>query len=154
MLENVRHLTFSKSTITLLFIAAIAFLVAGWVLGIAVAMSALAGGAVALGGPQLVTFDPAPIGAALAGIGVASLLTAIGAGFGFASWLAALRNTWGLEDKAWFLGLLGLGVARFGWLALIAYVLRGPDAAKAASRASQPRFRQRPLDTPSETDHA
>ena len=136
MLTNVQRLTLSKPAITRLFIAAVAFLGVGWLIGIVVVISAVANGAIALGGPQLVTVNPGPLTGAVAGLGVAALITGIGTVGLFVCWLAALRNTWGLEDKAWFLGILGLGVARFGWVALVAYILRGPDAAKAASRVA------------------
>lgn len=97
-------------------------------------ISALANGAIAFGGPQLVVVNPGPLAGAVAGLGVAALVAGIGTVGVFVCWAAALRNTWGLENKAWFLGILGLGMARSGWVALVAYILRGPDAAKAASR--------------------
>jgi hypothetical protein len=43
------------------------------------------------------------------------------------SWLAALLNTWQLEDKLWFASLLALGLLGFGVVAMIAYVVAGPD---------------------------
>jgi hypothetical protein len=42
-----------------------------------------------------------------------------------------LLNTSRLEDKAWFAALLVLGLISLGWVAMIAYVLRGPDSAVA-----------------------
>ena len=41
--------------------------------------------------------------------------------------IAALLNTWQLEDKAWFASLLALGLLGFGVVAMIAYVVAGPD---------------------------
>jgi len=35
-----------------------------------------------------------------------------------------------LEDKTWFLVLLVLGLLSFGFFAMIAYVLAGPDGAR------------------------
>ena len=38
-----------------------------------------------------------------------------------------LLNTWQLESKAWFVALLLLGIFNFGFLAMIAYLIAGPD---------------------------
>jgi hypothetical protein len=46
------------------------------------------------------------------------------------SWLAALINTWQLGDKMWFASLLALGLLGFGVIAMIAYVVAGPDGTK------------------------
>ena len=46
------------------------------------------------------------------------------------SWIAALVNTWQLEDKLWFAALLALGLLGFGVIAMIAYVVAGPDGTK------------------------
>ena len=44
-----------------------------------------------------------------------------------AAWVGALLNTSSLEDKTWFATLLVLGLVSLGWVAVIAYVLTGPD---------------------------
>ena len=36
-------------------------------------------------------------------------------------------NTWQLDSKAWFIGLLLLGIFNLGFFAMVAYVLAGPD---------------------------
>ena len=46
------------------------------------------------------------------------------------SWIGALLNTWQLEDKLWFVSLLALGLLGFGVVAMIAYVVAGPDGEK------------------------
>jgi uncharacterized membrane protein len=46
------------------------------------------------------------------------------------SWIGALLNTWQLEDKLWFAALLALGLLGFGVVAMIAYVVAGPDGTK------------------------
>lgn len=123
----------SKPTITRLFVVAIAFVVAGSVGGTAVVIGGLANGAVAFGGSQLITLDPGPLAGTVVGLVVASLLTAIGTLAAVASWAAALLNTYRLEDKTWFVGLLVLGLVSLGWLAMIAYVVKGPDGATGAA---------------------
>lgn len=123
----------SKPTITRLFMVAIVFMVAGAVSGTAIVIAALANGAVTFGGSQLITLDPGPLAGAIVGLIVASLLTAAGTVAAVASWAAALLNTSRLEDKTWFLALLVLGLVSLGWVAMIAYVLRGPDGATAVA---------------------
>ena len=46
---------------------------------------------------------------------------------GLVSWIGALLNTSRLEDKTWFIVLLVLGLVSFGLVAMIAYVIAGPD---------------------------
>jgi hypothetical protein len=142
MLEKFQTLTMSKPAITRLFKVAITFVVAGTVSGTAVVIWALANGAIGIGGPQFVTVNAGPVAGALVGLIIASLLTGIGTVAAVVSWAGALLNTARLEDKAWFSALLVLGLISLGWLAMIAYVLRGPDStaapvASAAQRASQ-----------------
>ena len=73
-----------------------------------------------------------------------------GAGFravphhvGLVAWIGALLNTWQLYSKAWFIGLLLLGILNLGFFAMVAYVLAGPDgttnaAVRRAQAATQP----------------
>ena len=49
---------------------------------------------------------------------------------GLVSWIGALLNTSQLESKTWFLVLLLLGIFSFGLVAMIAYVVAGPDSAQ------------------------
>jgi hypothetical protein len=49
-----------------------------------------------------------------------------------AAWIGALVNTYQIEDKAWFIillagGLLGLVSGVFGFAAMVAYLVAGPD---------------------------
>ena len=55
---------------------------------------------------------------------------AAGAVAAIASWIGALLNTFRLDDKTWFVSLLVLGLCSFGWLAMAAYVVAGPDSTK------------------------
>ncbi len=52
---------------------------------------------------------------------------------GFVSWIGALLNTAKLERKKWFVGLLLLGIFNFGFFAMIAYLIAGPDGATDAA---------------------
>lgn len=136
MIEKLENLTMSKPAITRLFKVAVAFVVAGGVSGTAVVIWALANGAVAIGGPQFVTVNAGPFAGAIVGLMIASLLTGIGTVAAVVSWAGALLNTGRLEDKAWFTALLVSGLVSLGWVALIAYVLRGPDSTQAAEASA------------------
>jgi hypothetical protein len=67
------------------------------------------------------------------GLGMVSGL-AMGGGMiaGLVSWIGALLITSQLESKAWFLALLLLGIFSFGFVAMIAYVVAGPDGTAEA----------------------
>lgn len=134
MFEKLDRFSMSKTAITRLFKVAVAFVVAGAVSGAAVWIWALANGAIAFGGPQFVTFDPATVGGAIVGLSLASLVTAAGSVAAVVSWAGALLNTSHLENKSWFIALLGLGMVSLGWLALIAYIVKGPDSASSTGQ--------------------
>lgn len=117
----------SKSTVSRLFGAAIAAVVAGLTIGIVTVVAAIAGGAIAIGGPQVVTVNGGALAWTIAALVIASLVVAAGAIAAIASWVGALLNTSRLEDKTWFVVLLVLGLVSLGWVAMIAYVVVGPD---------------------------
>jgi hypothetical protein len=109
----------SKSTITRLFVGAIVVVAAGLVLVLAALWAAVASDLV-------VTVTLVVVG---------SLALLAGAAAGVASWIGALLNTAQLEDKTWFVSLLVLGLFSAGVLAMVAYVLAGPDGNESASIA-------------------
>lgn len=125
--------TWSKSTIATLFKVGVACVVAGSVGGTAVVVWAIANGAVAFGGPQVVTVDPGPIAGAVVGLAIVSALIIAGTAAAILSWVAALLNTVRLQDKAWFVALLALGVMSLGWAAMVAYLVAGPDSTATTS---------------------
>ena len=118
----------SKSMVDRLFIAAIVAVIAGWVIAIAAILAALAGGAVVIGGPNVVTLNGEAFASSLVVLAIASLLVAGGTIAGVASWIGALFNTARLDDKTWFVVLLVLGIWSFGFVAMVAYVVAGPDS--------------------------
>jgi hypothetical protein len=129
----------SKSTVTRLFFGAIVALVVGLVVALATVVAAIPGGVVAVGGPNVVSFDGEVFAESLPWLLIAALVFAGGTVAALASWIGALLNTWQLEDKTWFVALLVLGLLSFGWVAMAAYVIAGPDAtspsvARLASR--------------------
>jgi hypothetical protein len=117
----------SKTTITRLFIAANVAFVLGVVVALATVIAAVAEGVVTIGGPNAVTVDGAAFAGALGWLLLAGLILAGGFIAAVASWIGALFNTSQLEDKTWFIALLALGLFSFGWVAMVAYVVAGPD---------------------------
>ena len=57
---------------------------------------------------------------------------------GLVSWIGALLNTSQLDSKTWFLVLLLLGIFNFGFFAMTAYLIAGPDGTALAPRRSAP----------------
>ena len=63
---------------------------------------------------------------------------------GLVSWIGALLNTWQLESKTWFAVLLLLGIFNFGFFAMIAYVIAGPDGRLRRPSGGRGSRRRRP----------
>ena len=116
---------------TRLFVGAIVAFGAGLVFGIAALWAAMASDAIDLGGSDVVDVNGGS-GAwtALGLVIVGSLAILGGTVAAVVSWIGALLNTWQLEDKTWFASLLALGLLGFGVVAMIAYVVAGPDGTK------------------------
>ena len=117
----------SKTTVTRLFVGANVAIVVGAVLALGTVVSALANGVITIGGPNVVTIDGEVFGGAFGWLLLAALVLAGGALATVASFVGALLNTWQLDDKTWFIALLALGLFSFGWVAMVAYVVAGPD---------------------------
>jgi hypothetical protein len=143
MITSIDTIRASKRTVTRLFIGAVVALAVGVVLGVAALWSALASDAIDIGGSNLVDVNGGSgAWAALALVVVGSVVLVVGTIAGVASWIGALLNTWQLDDKLWFGALLGLGLLGLGVVAMIAYVVAGPDGTKpSGSRVMSPAVR-------------
>ena len=53
---------------------------------------------------------------------------------GLIAWIGALLNTWQFESKAWFVGLLLLGIFNLGFFAMVAYILAAPSGPSPTTR--------------------
>ena len=124
----------SKSTVVKLFVGGVVSIVAGAILGFATIWVAYANGAFVMNGPDVTGLQPGAFAWSAVGIFVMAIIAVIG-GFvvGLVSWIGALLNTAELEDKSWFLLLLVLGLLSFGIVAMIAYVVAGPDGRRMAA---------------------
>jgi hypothetical protein len=140
----------SKKNVTRLFVGATVAVGAGLVLGFAALWAALAGDAINFGGSHVIDVNGGS-GAwtALGLVIVGSLAILGGTVAAVVSWIGALLNTWQLEDPTWFASLLALGLLGFGVVAMIAYVVAGPDGTKQG--VARPRI-PGPARTSSETD--
>jgi hypothetical protein len=125
----------SKATVTRLFLGSVVAAIAGAILAIAAVWIAYADGAFVMSGPDVIGVQSTPLAWTIVGLAVVAALAVIaGCVGGLVSWIGALLNTSELEDKTWFVLLLVLGLFSFGLVAMIAYVIAGPDGAKAAAR--------------------
>jgi hypothetical protein len=124
----------TKTTVTKLFVGSIVAAGAGAILLIIAVSLAFANDLFIMNGPDVVGVQGSPLALALFGLGLAGAVAIVGGMIGgLVSWIGALLNTAQLDSKAWFLGLLLLGIFNFGFFAMIAYVLAGPDGTKAAT---------------------
>ena len=124
----------SKLTVTRVFLGSVVAVIAGAVLAFAAVWIAYANGAFVMSGPDVIGVQSTPMAWTIVGLGIVAALAVI-AGFigGLVSWIGALLNTAQLEDKTWFIVLLVLGLLSFGLVAMIAYVIAGPDGAKQSA---------------------
>jgi hypothetical protein len=120
----------SKLTIRRLFVAALVGGVAGILVSVISVLAALADGVITIGGPTAVSIKGDAFGDLLVWLVIASLLMTAASLAAIASWVGALLNTYRLEDKTWFIAVLVLGLASFGWVAMIAYLIAGPDSTR------------------------
>jgi hypothetical protein len=125
----------SKSTVTRLFIGSVFAVAAGAILAIAAVWIAIANDVFVMSGSDVTGVRGSAAAWSLLGLAVVGGL-AIGGGLiaGLVSWIGALLNTWQVESKAWFVGLLLLGIFNFGFVAMIAYLIAGPDGSTVAGR--------------------
>jgi hypothetical protein len=121
----------SKKSVTRLFVGALVAGGVGLVLGIAALWAALANDAIDVGGTEVIDVNGGSGAWTALGLVILGSLVVLGGTIAaVVSWIGALLNTWQLEDKIWFGALLALGLLGFGVIAMIAYVVAGPDGTK------------------------
>jgi len=128
---SIEMIWMSKKNVTRLFVGAIVAVGMGLVLGFAALWAALASDAIDVGGRQFVDVNGGTGAWTALGLVIVGSLAVFGGTIAaVVSWIGALLNTWELEDKMWFASLLALGLLGFGVVAMIAYVVAGPDGTK------------------------
>jgi hypothetical protein len=131
----------SKAHVVKLFTGSVIAVVAAILLAFGAVWAGYASGVFVMSGPDVVGIESTPLAWTMVGLTVLAALAIIGGLIGgLVSWIGALLNTAEIEDKTWFVLLLVLGVLSFGLVAMIAYVIAGPDGTQrtAVSSASIP----------------
>jgi hypothetical protein len=129
----------SKATVTRLFIGSLIAAAAGTILAVSAVWLAIANEVFVTSGSDIVGIQGSALAWLLIGLGIAGGLTVTGGLIGgLISWIGALLNTSQLERKTWFLALLVLGIFNFGFFAMIAYVIAGPDGRNPVASLSAP----------------
>jgi len=129
----------SKATVTRLFIGSAIAAIAGAILAIAAVWIAIANDVFVMSGQDIVGIQGGTLAWLLLGLGVVGGLAVTGAMIGgLVSWIGALLNTSQLERKTWFLALLLLGIFSFGLIAMLAYLIAGPDGTRDGASRTAP----------------
>ena len=129
----------SKTTVTRLLIGSWIAVLAGATVAVAAVWLAVANDVFVMAGPDITGIRGSALAWTLLGLGlVGSLAVVVGLIGGIVSWIGALLNTWRLESKAWFVGLLLLGIFDLGFFAMVAYVIAGPDGTSETTQRGAP----------------
>lgn len=118
----------SKATVTRLFFGSLIALAAGAILAIAGVGLAIANDVFVMAGSDIVGIRGGALAWTTLGLGAIGGVAIVGGLIaGLVAWIGALLNTWQLESRTWFAVLLLTGIFNFGFIAMVAYVLAGPD---------------------------
>ncbi len=129
----------TKSTVTKTFVGSLVAMVAGLFLVVAGILLAFATGTFEMTGPDVTGFHLSASAPAALGIGFIGVVAIVGGAIGqFIAWIGAVVNTSRLDDKTWFVVLLVLGLLSFGFIAMLVYVLAGPDGTAVQQQSQRP----------------
>jgi hypothetical protein len=139
-----------KTMIRKLFVGSLIALAGGLVLLAVAGGLAVANSSLVKNGPDVTAIHATPLGWVMIGLaGVAILVLVAAAITQFVAWVGAVINTAQLEDKTWFIVLLVTGLLSFGFIAMIVYLIAGPEdpqpitAVPAITKAASPDLRSR-----------
>jgi hypothetical protein len=133
-MNSIRNASMSKATVTRLFVGSVIAAGAGAILAIAGVWLAIDNGTFVMSGQDIVGLRGGAASWTLLGLAFVGALAFAGALIGgLVAWIGALLNTAQLDCKAWFLALLVLGIFNFGFFAMIAYLIAGPDGSTPAA---------------------
>ena len=130
-----------KTTVTRLFFAGLIAFAAGAIVSMLAIALAIANNVFVMDGNDIAAIQGGALAWVLLGLGVLGGLAAAGGVItGFIAWIGAVQNTWQLDSKAWSVALVLTGIFSFGFIAMLIYVLVGPDgkAAPTARAAAAP----------------
>jgi hypothetical protein len=118
----------TKNTVTRFFVGSVLAIAGGLFLTVVASLLAFANGSLVYNGPDVVGVNESAFGWAMITVAVVGILAMAGGAIGqFVAWIGAVLNTARLDDKAWFAVLLLLGLFSFGFVAMLVYVIAGPD---------------------------
>jgi hypothetical protein len=134
MKENVM----TKAMVTKTFLGSLIAIVAGVLVVVMGFIIALATGTLVMEGPDVTGFELSSTAPAAFGLAAIGVLGIVAGGIGqFVAWIGAVINTSRLDDKTWFIVLLVLGLLSFGFIAMLVYVLAGPDGTALPTESSR-----------------
>jgi len=129
----------SKAMITKLFVGGIVAIFAGLFVGLFAGILAFGSTEVVMDGRDVTAFHATPFAWTMIAVATVGFLAMVGGAVAaLVSWIGALVNTAQLDDKVWFIVLLVLGLFSFGFFAMVAYVIAGPDATQQKTVSSAP----------------
>jgi hypothetical protein len=129
----------NKSTVARIFIGSLFAIAGGVVLLAAGLFLAYVNGAFVMRGPDVVGIYPSALTWSMAGVAVVGIIAIIGGALAqFVAWIGAVVNTSRLDDKTWFIVLLVLGLLSFGFIAMLVYLVAGPDGTRASASQTNP----------------
>lgn len=118
----------SKRTVTRVFGGSLAAIAAGLMVLVVAGWLTYAQDRFIMDGPDVVGIKSDPFAWLMIGLAALAILTVVGGLVAqFVAWLGAVVNTARLEDKTWFVVLLVMGLLSFGFVAMVIYILAGPD---------------------------
>lgn len=128
-----------KTTVTRLFIGSFIAFGAGAIVSILAIALAIANDVFVMDGNDIAAIQGGTLAAALLGLAALGGLAAAGGVIaGFIAWIGAVLNTWQLESKAWFVALVLTGIFNFGFIAMVIYVIAGPDGKATVTARTAP----------------
>ena len=122
----------SKALIVRLFVGSLVALAGGLVLLVVAGTLAYTSDSFVMNGPDVVGVTSGPFGWTMIGLAVTALFVMLGAAVTqFVAWIGTVLNTAQLQDKTWCVILIVTGLLSFGFIAMLVYVIAGPDGAPA-----------------------
>ncbi len=131
----------SKPTVVRIFVGSLLALFGGLILMFGSMIAASVAGALVMNGPDVAGVQNSVTAWVLVALAVVGFFAMLAGALGqFVAWIGAVINTAQLADKTWFIILLVLGLLSFGFVAMLVYVIAGPDgtAPQPAAPAGRP----------------
>jgi hypothetical protein len=139
-----------KTLIRKLFVGSLIALAGGLVLLAVAGGFAIANSSLVKNGPDVTGIHATALGWVMIGLAVVAILVMVAAAITqFVAWVGAVINTAQLQDKTWFIVLLLTGLRSFGFIAMVVYLIAGPEdsqpitAVPTITKAASPDLRTR-----------